>query len=78
MCIKSAPYFHQKSANWALNIMLFYMLMLLTKFVQNTEIAPLEGTVSAFFLAFFSFFVSLQNNGANKRSYKGAGTKMHK
>ena len=40
MCIKSAPYSHQKSANWALNVVLFYalVLMLLFKLVLNAQI----------------------------------------
>ena len=35
MCTKYEPYFHQKSANWALNLM-FFLLMLLNKFVPNS------------------------------------------
>ena len=38
MCIKSAPYFHQKNVNLALNIMLFDALVLITKFVPNGTI----------------------------------------
>ena len=38
--IKSAPYLHQKSANWELNMVLIYalVLMLLTKFVLNNQV----------------------------------------
>ena len=32
MCINSATSFHQKSADWALNMVLSLMLMLLTNF----------------------------------------------
>ena len=46
MFIKSAPYLHKKSANWVLDMVLFYalVLMLLNKFVQNSN---LEGAVLA-------------------------------
>ena len=48
---KSAPYLHQKSANCELNEVFFLfialVLILLTKFVPNTQIAPLQGTVPA-------------------------------
>ena len=37
---KTAPYLHQKSSKWALNMVLFYafVLMLLSKFVLNSTI----------------------------------------
>ena len=41
MCIKNAPYFHQKSVSWALNMMLFLdalVVMLFIKFVPNSTI----------------------------------------
>ena len=39
MFIKSEPFLHQKSAKWALNM----VLMLLTKFLNSSQIATLEG-----------------------------------
>ena len=47
MCIKSSPNLHKKSANWALDIVSFYALMLmllLTKLIQNFN---LESAVPA-------------------------------
>ena len=44
MCIKSAPYLYQKSANWALNTVLFYDLkqMLLPKFLSNSKFQKVQ------------------------------------
>ena len=91
MCIKSAPYLHQKSNNWALNIELFYalVLMLFTNFVP---IAPLEGAVPAFivfnydpkFAPNIKQFVSNSNKKISHQSRKLVqirchnGTKIHK
>ena len=46
MCIKSAPYLHQKSVIRHYIWHFFNALMLLTKFVPNS-MAPLEGAVPA-------------------------------
>ena len=47
MCDKSAPYLNQNSANWALNMVLFYDLMLrfFTKFVPNRTIRECSSDI---------------------------------
>ena len=42
MCITSAHYSHQKSANWELNMVFF---MLVTWSINSSQITPLEGGV---------------------------------
>ena len=46
MCIKSAPYLHQKSANWALNSVPIYASVESCS-LNSSQIAPLEGVVRA-------------------------------
>ena len=53
LCMKSAPYLHQKSAHWALN-MFFFML-----FVQNSI---LKGAVSALFYYDAKFAQNIMQN----------------
>ena len=46
MCIKAAPFLHQKSGNWELNMIPFlcFMLMLLN-IIDSSQITPLKGAV---------------------------------
>ena len=52
MCIETAPYLHQKGANRALNMILFYamVLILLTKFV------PKKGCSSSINISYYDEF----------------------
>ena len=46
MCIKSAPYLLQKSANWALNRVFFWCFGAdVVYYINSSQIAPLEGAV---------------------------------
>ena len=58
MCIKSAPYMHQKSANLALNIVLFLY------FCANVvhQIAPLESAVPSVFSSNFDAKLATKYN----------------
>ena len=47
MCIKSASYFHQKSANEELNLLLYLMLWCYCYLENSSQIALLEGAVPA-------------------------------
>ena len=53
MCIKSGPFLYQKSDNWALNygvlFMLWYVLMLLNKFVKSTTIRRCSSGIHSYF-----------------------------
>ena len=49
MFFKSAFYLHQKSANQALNIVLYLMFWCLCCLLYSSQIAPVEGAVSVCF-----------------------------
>ena len=89
MCIKYEPYLHQKSANWALNLVFYaLMLMLLTSFVPNST----TRRCSFVFDANFALnLMQICTNSIKKvhnlhfcrkfiniRCQKVTGTKMHK
>ena len=73
MCIKFAPYLHQNSANRALNIVLFYalVLMLLTKFVLNRTIRR-----CCFCINFWNFDAELAPNALICTNFLGRNHKL--
>ena len=82
MFIKFVPYLHQKSANQALNMVLF-ILWCWFRLLNSSQIAPLDRRCNSgtnlfdynakFVLNIMQIYVKYHQI----RCHKGAGTKMH-